>query len=44
MTIGMALFVVILIGGFTFDRVYYKKSNLKYKYNKLIKVLPEDPG
>ena len=36
MTIGMALFVVILIRGFTFDRVYFKKSNLYRISNKLI--------
>ena len=30
LTIGMAVFVALLIGGFTFYRVYYKKSkNLK---------------
>jgi len=27
----MVIFVVILIGGFTFYRVYYKKSNLENK-------------
>ena len=36
LTIGMAVFVALLIGGFAFYRLYYKKSKIKIFFLFLI--------